>query len=950
MAPGRTAGVRRKPLYRRAQLEQRAKLVNLTERQLGAVREWARLLDSDKLHGERQNYLKFQQYIMEDLLGYDNIWHEHENIDFTVPGDEDGCHLLVVECKGTESGLDDKQYRKNGVHDTPMAQMCDYMMRHGEWGIVTNYRLFRLVKRSRGSGHVHEVDFKTLYDEDGLDMPRIAEFAYTFGELVRSGDDGMDADVDAEDREITGRFYRLFSDTRSMLAKEFGSCGADRLDAVRKAQTFLNRLIFLFFVEDRDMVKGGLFMRKLRSSLDQGFPDGNTYSVCRGIRDDLFRVLDGGYGKSIPKFNGGLFREDDITDMSFPDYRSQEWFADAVPHPAQVSSHRAKRLAKEYPRVSPAILNLVEMRQYSFQSDVDVNILGHVFEQSVQDIDGMESGAVRKSDGMYYTPQYIVDWICRQTILPYMSLSGEARQPEDLVREYAEQNRLPELEKRLREVRVLDPACGSGAFITGAAAVLLELHQAVHDVHVMSRGYMSASGQARLDEWSADATMRRIITRNIYGIDKNPQAVRIAQLSLFLLVASPNEPLPDTSRHIISGNSIICDGAVAPDAVDWAEAFPDVFPGPDSKDAGFDIIVGNPPYGAKLAEAERVHLKESFDIGGTNTAAIFVHQSLRLLKPGGTHGFIVPKSLMFSSREWTKTREALVGDLVSLVDVGKVWREVKLEQCIYVVRKGSGTTHYTAGVRVGDGINAVTCVDKESILPFSTFPSVASSAELNLGRKIAESSDRLGRYVSNRRGASIKVHKANDGVPVVGGKQVQPYYIYGVKFRVDDSNIDYSRAGVTDTSILVQRLVAHITRPIDHIRITATIPTSTDFVIDETVNHLITRESAPPHFVLGLLHSSVINWYVYRFVFSKGIRSIQFDPPTTNKIPIKIAREAEAEKLVKAMLECGGTGPEAERLFGELDRLFYEIFGLTPDEIRLVEESFPARRHPWTDS
>ena len=99
-------------------------------------------------------------------------------------------------------------------------------------------------------------------------------------------------------------------------------------------------------------------------------------------------------------------------------------------------------------------------------------------------------------------------------------------------------------------------------------------------------------------------------------------------------------------------------------------------------------------------------------------------------------------------------------------------------------------------------------------------------------------------------------------------------------------------------------------------------------------------------FVLGLLHSKVINWYLYRFVISKSIRSINFDPPTTNKIPIKVSNEDEVCRCVKAILarhdgsvDSSGMNREVQKLVNELDRLFYGIFELTPEEIKMVEEA-----------
>ena len=924
------------PLYRRVQIEQNAKTIRLTDAQKNAAKEWADLLKSGALRNETENYTNFQQYIMKGLLGYEGVKHQHENADFGVPDEKGGGSTLIVECKGTDTGLDQRQHRENEAHRTPMSQLWDYM-RRGEWGIVTNYRLFRLVKRSRGDDRAQEIDFQTLYDEDGPDYTRIAEFVYVFGHIVRSGDDELDTDTATEDKEMTDRFYRLFSDTRLMLAREFEEVGTARNDAIHKAQIYLNRLVFLFFVEDRNMVRNGLFMTQLRGCLDTGFHDDGTDAVCRGIRDGLFRALDGGYGRRIPKFNGGLFREGTISDVSFRDYREREWFADVVPNPAPVSSRHAKKYAETYPRLSPIILNMIEMRQYSFQSDIDINILGHVFEQSIQDLDNLEAGSVRKKEGIYYTPSYITDWICRNTILPYLSLSGTMLEPEDLVREYAECGRLAELEKRLRDLRVLDPACGSGAFITAAAAVLLELHEAIHDSHVLNRGYLSPSGQARLDEWSADTTMRSIITDNIYGVDKNPQSVRIAQLSLFLLVASTENPLPDTSSHIISGNSIICDDAVAPNAVRWNEAFPEVF-GSDS--AGFDIIVGNPPYGAALTDAESTYLTSVFDAGGNNnTAAIFIHQSLRLLKEGGMHGFIVPKSLMFASEVWVKARDAILDGLVALVNVGKVWNKVKLEQCIYVMRGGSNIPAYRIGTREGDRIDLVGDADKRLVPVFGSFPPVESRLEFGLGERLASAYETLGKYTStNTRGFDSKgIHITDTGTPIIGGRQVQPYHIDGIKGRVDPAVVG-TKGRVRAGTILAQNIVAHIKRPAGHIRIAATIPEHADFLIIDTVNQIEVKDVSP-YFVLGLLHSKVINWYAYGFLYTKAVRSLHFDQPITSRIPIRVARVDEVVGLVKKMLEK----PNSETA-DKLDRLFYEIFEMTPDEVRMVEASFGGDR------
>lgn len=125
--------------------------------------------------------------------------------------------------------------------------------------------------------------------------------------------------------------------------------------------------------------------------------------------------------------------------------------------------------------------------------------------------------------------------------------------------------------------------------------------------------------------------------------------------------------------------------------------------------------------------------------------------------------------------------------------------------------------------------------------------------------------------------------------------------IYGF---IQQKDIHDNKSHVTKNSILVQRLVAHILKPVDHIKITATIPDTDDFIIVDTINQIkIKDESVSPYYVLGLLNSKIVNWYAYRFIFGKAIRTMQFDNPVTNRIPIIINKHDDVVNCVKQLLD-----------------------------------------------
>ena len=186
------------------------------------------------------------------------------------------------------------------------------------------------------------------------------------------------------------------------------------------------------------------------------------------------------------------------------------------------------------------------MESFDFNTEINVNILGHIFEQSISDLEDLKGEKIprRKKEGVYYTPEYITDYICRNTIIHYLSKSN-ATTVSELIQEYAED--INELENRFKKLKVLDPACGSGAFLNKAIDVLLEIHKEIIQAKERTGSY-STRGQYSLTKWNEESEIQGIIENNIYGVDINRESVEITKLSLFLKLASNNRKLIGLSK------------------------------------------------------------------------------------------------------------------------------------------------------------------------------------------------------------------------------------------------------------------------------------------------------------------------------------------------------------------------------------------------------------------
>lgn len=258
----------------------------------------------------------------------------------------------------------------------------------------------------------------------------------------------------------------------------------------------------------------------------------------------------------------------------------------------------------------------------AIEADVLGNIyeqyLGHILKKSEKRAKLTEDHAHRKEQGIYYTPTYIVDYIVRNTL-------GEL---------------LKDKKVNAEEIRVLDPACGSGSFLIKTFDVLNEYYSK-HD-----KDYLQT--QIDFKTGLPFTTKVKILQNNIFGVDLDKQAVEIAQLNLLLKIAEKGHRLPLLQQNIKCGNSLINDSAIAGDkAFKWEEQFKDIM-----NEDGFDVVIGNPPYIKARDTKDPISRKWMEESGKFETLykmwdiyIAFVEKGIKLLKPNGCFTMIIPDTI-----------------------------------------------------------------------------------------------------------------------------------------------------------------------------------------------------------------------------------------------------------------------------------------------------------------
>jgi hypothetical protein len=894
-----------KSLFNPITLRKLCSKVEVSDFQKEEAKKWLSLIEKESLENEKSNYLIFTKIILENILGYEseNLNHEVGNIEFSYPKGEKT--ILGIEVKGAKvRDIFAKQNRNKEWHDTPVHQLWTYMGEMNlDYGIVTNYKTFILIDKNEGSASNHVFDFMDIRNNE----EKLKEFIAIFSKdhlITKRIVEDLKAKSKIEERIFTNEFYKLFSETRLMLIKEFQENGATKDESIHYSQLVLNRLMFVFFCEDTGKMEERLFENIVSKVLQAGIlaKDFLGTLICNQIKF-FFRKLDKGstaLDENIFGFNGGLFNENIPDKVYFKDLRDKSFFEEIYKDSKLKEDIKLnpemESLVNEYEnKLNPVVINLLLMSSFDFKTEVSVNILGHIFEQSLSDIEKLKEGEIiskRKKDGIFYTPEYITDYICRNTIIPYLAGNKDIITAKDLVREYS--SNISELEEKFKSIKILDTTCGSGAFLIKSVDILIEIHKEIQDFKEAEGEYSTSDNNKRrkkngkkdtkdfsqftFDKWNEEDEARNIIENNIFGVDINEESVEVTKLSLFLKIAKKNKKLIDLSNRIKCGNSLIEDSSFDSRAFNWKTEFKEVM-----DNGGFDIIIGNPPYGAKLTKEEQNYFKEKYNIGSTDTAQLMMKKSFDLLKDNGVNGFIIPKAFIFASN-WKIIRDLFLPNLKLLVDCKKVWDEVKLEQIIYIIKKSEFFDNYSINFRDKEEIVFKGIINKEYCKQFGFILNNISSEELDIGLKIKNIGVSLNDLSTNQRGDDLQQNIKESGkYKVLGGANIKRYSLSDVKGYISEDIQFKEKAIVKDNSVIVQNIIAHIENPVDHIKIIATI-VDENYLIVDTVNQISPNEGISNKYILALLNSKLISWYVYRFIFAKAIRTMHFDNAVTSRI------------------------------------------------------------------
>ncbi len=539
---------------------------------------------------------------------------------------KDGKPIAVIELKSTKT-IDLKTIEKQAFNYKTHQSNCKYVMTSNFEKIrlyindATEFEEFIVFQLSKN-------DFKFLYlcfSKESIfeDIPAIIK-----------------EKSNQHEEQISKKLYNDYSVFRNSIFQNLikNNPKIDELLLFKKSQKLLDRFLFIFFAEDKGLVPPNL-ISKIIDDYNK-LKEMDHYTPLYSEFKRYFGYINEGNEKyNIDAYNGGLFQFDEILDNVEID--------DEI-----------------------LITDSIKLSNYDFDSEVDVNILGHIFEHSLDDIENITAelstslinetatsvtrGSIplsnittsvkkksrRKKEGIFYTPNYITKYIVENTVgalcnekkneLKLNNLEidetcfKKTKKAKNALSKKGEQlfEKLEKYKEWLLSLKILDPACGSGAFLNQALNFLIDEHNFIIDLKT----------DLRKDQLVAFDIDTAVLENNLYGVDINEESVEIAKLSLWLKTAKKGRKLTDLSKHIKCGNSLIDDPEIAGDkAFNWHKEFPQVFTPKEKQTWHITTATHNSRYSQRMFDnhvilGEPVWLTEKEEMIITETIAEIIEE------------------------------------------------------------------------------------------------------------------------------------------------------------------------------------------------------------------------------------------------------------------------------------------------------------------------------------
>ena len=565
---------------------------------------------------------------------------------------------------------------------------------------------------------------------------------------------------------------------------------------------------------------------------------------------------------------------------------------------------------------------------------------GTVYERLLETRVESEGPSRRKTGGCFYTPQAIVAEIVEHSVGAILDAKLAALERE-LDRSGSHGAGSRESLDCCFDFRVLDPSSGAGYFLAEAARVIRDRISAFL-AKFPDRERRTKNGGGKV---SCDASWieRQIVERCLFGIDVDLRAVELARIQLWLESPLELESLDALVRHVRLGDAL-------------AEPALAEFPGAGE----YDAVVGNPPHGAKLDAASRRALALQLPLMKSNsdTAVGFIERAAQWIGPAGRAGLVVPKPLTYSYA-WRGVREFLHRRIERLIDVGRAWPEVRLEQAIVVFRGAAANAPYRSGWISSGRIVAGSRMSWALAERFQTLPCALVPAELERAARLEFSETSIGDVCRTFRGIPAQRRLANRGeTAVVGGRDLARWHVRSVSGYLQAPE-EFDLRPFAREKLMFQNIIAHAARPAPHVKLIGAYDSRRTVALD-TVNNLVAVDpQVELRGLCALLHSKLVNWLVYSLIYNKAIRTMHFDQYFLNKIPLPpewpelLARLAalakECEAAADAMPVVGRLRPlrrddarRAEALADQRRQALEEIDRLVAAAYRDSQESSPS--------